>query len=228
MPLTASTRPPSLCLAALLVFASADANARPEIVTKMSRPTPIAEFGAYRLDRVINDWAFRGGHDRNWNSYAAALRFARCVTKFEPTAADRLLRTPIGAPDDRPELVRLVRKNRACTSDLNAVSPVLLRAALAETTLGGVSEFRTASTNQVGVPTVIDGFQLLNVARCQLRYAPGRVVQVLHTEPGGKEEKAAADDLFRNTPECGTTEGLGGIEATVARLALVAAAYPVH
>ena len=205
------------------VALSTAAQARPGYSTSMSRPTYYSMTAQERS--LMNDWSYRQGADRGQNSYAAALQFARCAVRFDAAAADRLLSSPVGQPGDRQALIRLVDKYRACTGEISAVAPVLLRAALAETTLmSSPANPKMGSRKWIGVPDVVQGFPLVAVARCQLIHAPAKVSKLFSTSPGAASERAAAADLYSGTPACGTSS-LGGIQPTVARLALIEAAY---
>ena len=189
------------------------------------RQAAVGEVGADKIADRINDWAYRSGINSTSNSYSAALQFARCVVRFDKAAADRLLVTPIGDPRDRAALVKLVSENRACAGEISSVSPVLLRAALAETALTDRNTATTKSAASVGIPEVVLGYPLLDVARCHVTFAPASVSRLLSTSPGTKAERVAAETLFTSVPQCATTSGLGRIAPTVVRLALVDAAY---
>lgn len=214
-----------LCAAGLSALAAASpANARPEYVTQVSPPHRVSQFGLFDPARRL-DWTRRGAHGAAVESYSAALQFARCVARLDGEAPGRLLKTPMGRDDDRSALFDLARQQRGCAGQMAAVSPILLRAALAESTL---RQHRTGSRGEpqtaVGIPAEVQGFPLMRVARCQLAYAPDMVWKLLGTQPGGAGERAAAEALFGSVPQC-SAGGLGGIHPTVARLALVDAAF---
>lgn len=211
--------------AALLLGQAAAAVARPGYSTNMSRPLLVSEIGADHISKRINDWGYRAGVDKDVNNYRAALQFARCVSRFDPAAGERLLQTPIGAPDDRPALLRLVRENRGCVVENNAVAPVLIRAALAEVALRQANGARASASASVGIPPVVLNVPLKEIAQCQMVYAPRQVAELMTTDPGAKDERRVAEELYSAVPACGLTHGLGGIEPTVARLALIEAAY---
>lgn len=215
----------SALLAAILVTLPEAASARPEYVTAVSRPITINSAVADYASRQVSNWGYRLGMQRFTNEYRVALGFARCVSKFDPTAAEQLLHTPIGEPNDRPALLDLSRQYRGCVVEIGEVAPVLLRAALAEAKLGGAVRARASGDSaSVGIPDEILGFRLAEAARCQLVFAPDRVQALLATDPGGKAERDAAEALYQ-MPECGLTTGLGRIAPTVARLAVIDAAY---
>lgn len=158
--------------------------------------------------------------------YRMTLRFAECVAKYDHGAsAEKVLRSPIGSPQDQQALSWLAQVNRACAAERHVVHPLLLRAALAETRIKSAAEpSADRKRERVGVPDVVDGYPLASISRCQLQYAPELVESVMATQPGEAAERAAADALFARTPQCGA-KTLGRLTATAARLALVDAAY---
>jgi hypothetical protein len=174
-----------------------------------------------RSGGLVNEWRFR----KEWHSlpmsYGSALRFARCVARMNPSAATRMLNTEVAAPSTRSNLVRLAAQNRGCIPENGAVPPILLRAAFAELMISDPKMARV--THAVGLPRVIEGFNLAALASCQLRTAPQTATMVYRTLPGSQAEQLAAEELFNVTPGC-ATGGLGRISPTVVRLALVEAA----
>lgn len=214
--------------AAVLASVPAALLARPGYSTNMSRPHSVNSVVADNISARLNDWSHRTGADRLANEYGVALDFAACVARFDPAASDRLLATPLGEIDDRAALVRLAQQNRGCVVESGYVAPILLRVALAEMALrsrGQRMRVPGSTQTRVGLPDQIDGFPLSEVARCQLAYAPAEVARLFASRPGEAAERAAAETLYGAVPQCGLTNGLGGIEPTVARLALVDAAY---
>jgi hypothetical protein len=214
----------ALAVGATLVF-PASVSARPEMVTKMSRPLTILNAVSDPIAGHLNEWSYRAGLDRDRNNYGAALHFATCASRFNPDLGSNMLNHPV---EDRTSLVRMVRQYRGCIAENGALSPVLLRAALAEVTLrsSGIGAAVTpASANRVGVPMTIEGFPLGNVSRCQVTHAPGDVQRLLSTDPGSSAEREAAQTLYSRVPQCGMTFGLGGIEPAVVRMSVIAAAY---
>ena len=217
-------RLPIAAFTALLAISSAPATSG-RGGSGMTRVDPEIRFAYDPARALINDWSYRSGLNRDSNDYGAALQFARCVKRFDPGAAHRLLQLPIGDQGDRSALVRLAHRNRACVGQISAVSPLLIRAALAESALGDVVRASNRRVTSAGVPELVQGFPLGEIARCQVIYAPAKVTELLATSPGGKKERIAAEYLFSSLPQCGTTTGLGGIQPTAARLAIVDAAY---
>lgn len=189
---------------------------------------PADPYSMARSGGLLNEWRFQ----RDWNptsqNYVSALRFAQCVARFDPGIGRELLRTPIGARGDREALTRMAQRNRPCAAEQGMVSPILLRAALAETLIMSQPALRSSApvevVNVVGVPEVVDGFPLAAISRCQVHLAPALVADVLKSAPGEKSERVATEALFRQTPDCGASS-LGRVTPTVARLALVDAAY---
>ena len=158
--------------------------------------------------------------------YDLTLKFAECVSHFNPNAADKVLVSPIGARNDHAALVRLAESNRGCAVEERVVHPLLLRAALAEMELRGMQNSTLpagAARARVGVPDVVDGYPLASISRCQVQYAPELVTALLNTRPGEAAERAAADTLFAKTPQCGASKR-GRLTATAARLAVIDAA----
>lgn len=155
--------------------------------------------------------------------YADMLAFARCVARFDPEAATRVMNEPIGALAEADRLARLAEVNRACLVRQSKVHPLLLRAALAEAAMEQ-GEVRTPMANAVGVPPVAKGIRLGAISLCQNSTAPKLVSAVLATEPGSVEERAAVEKLYSASTGCGPTR-LGGISPTVARLSLIDTRY---
>lgn len=158
--------------------------------------------------------------------YDKSLKFAECVSRFNSEAADKILEAPIGGQQDHAALARLAEANRGCVIELNWVHPLLLRAALAETRLRNSASDATGAVepHSVGVPEIVDGYPVAAISRCQVQYAPELVSALLATRPGEETERAAAKELFANTPQCGASK-LGRLTATAARLAVIDAVY---
>lgn len=155
-------------------------------------------------------------------SYNAALRFAQCAVRFNPASVS-IVKRPFGEAGDRQAMVRLAEKNRGCVRERAAVSPLLIRAALAETAIRG-GRVDLQPDIQVGVPAVVDGYPLAQVSRCFVQKVPESVSQVLRTRPGDDSERVAANRLFRQAPEC-VPETRLSITPTAARVALIDAMY---
>lgn len=211
--------------AAALLGCSAAALAGPPVslptVPNYSRVFSADDSGTLsRSGGLLNDWRFRSDRLSELGlSYDSALRFAQCVARFDREAPETVLSNAIGDSDSRLGLIKLAAKNRGCVQEAGTIPPLLLRAAFAELALKAPES--AAATWPVGVPTVVDGYPLGRVSRCQVAVAPDRVKLLLSTRPGGVEERQVADQLYRTLPQCGTSAGLGGIEATAARLALL-------
>lgn len=169
--------------------------------------------------KYLRDWQYQQWQGISQN-YAAALRFAQCVTRLNPDAADMLSR-PIGAAGDREALARLVTDHRACVGEQSAVSPLLIRAALAESVMGSKMAGRVVA---VGVPDMVDGYPLASVSKCLVEHAPASVAAVLKTRPGDEEERLAAQKLFLEVPDCVPARTVR-LSPTAARLALIDAVY---
>lgn len=184
-----------------------------------------------RSGNLLNEWRFRRDwQDGAWqgpnNSYAAALAFAACVVKFDPDST-ALVGRQIGSSGDREALVNLVKRNRGCIGEYGAVAPLLLRVALAEIQLRTSQGWGRAINPQplsVGVPEAVDNYPLASISRCQVHVSPDLAEALLKTRPGTAEERDAATALFRESAICGASD-LGGVAPTVARLAVVDAAY---
>ena len=159
-------------------------------------------------------------------AYRPILRFAECVSRFDKAAAPRVLSTPLQFDESGSALSRAATANRGCAVEHGAVHPLLLRAALAETQLRQEPHGQRArgTTTPVGVPRVVDGYPIGQIAECQVRRAPQLVQDLLSTEPGESSERRAVEALFAQTAECGTAN-LGRLAPTAARLAVVEAEY---
>ena len=191
-----------------------------------AHPDPEREL-ANRRSRDVAYRAWRGEHAARLNSYAyrPILRFAECVSRLDKAAAERVLGAPLQSLESANALVRAATVNRGCVVEHSMVHPLLLRAALAETSLkaGGGSAL-PGSGRPVGVPAIVDGYPLRLIADCQVRRAPNLVRELLATQPGDSSERRAAQALFSSTAECGATQ-LGRLAPTAARLALVESEY---
>lgn len=180
-----------------------------------------------RSGGLLNEWRMK----RDWsysswqgiaNSYAAALRFVECAARAKP-ASLALIQRPIGVPGDREALVRLVRQNPGCVSSPSAISPVLFRAALAETALNDGASLPPPGTS-VGLPDTVEGYPLAAVSRCLVGRDPEGVARVLRTRPGDEAEGVATSELFSRARDCVPPTNVV-ISPTAARLALVDAVY---
>ena len=173
-----------------------------------------------RSGGLLNDWRFRESRGSAIAlSYNSALRFASCVSRFNREASAAVLGHGLDDLSHRAKLGQLAADNRACVSEAGAIHPLLLRAAFAEV---GLRSSRDLPDNPVlGVPAVVDGYPLARVSHCQAALAPDQVKLLFATRPGTSEEHHLADQLYRTLPQCGTGDGLGRVEATVARLSLL-------
>lgn len=167
--------------------------------------------------------------DASWqtiaNSYRAALAFTECAGKRDAEAMREWIERPIGHSSETASMARLARKYRSCVGEAGAVAPLLIRAAVAETSLKlGRARTGVANPSPVGVPEVVAGYPLGRVARCQAGEAPEGVKRLLSTRPGSGAERKAAQALFASVPQCGTAAGLGRVQPTAARIALIEAA----
>ena len=186
---------------------------------------PVGLDSQYRSGGLENEWLHvRDWQFRSWqgtaHSYNAALTFARCAARFNP-ASLALIERPIGANGDREALARFVYENRACVGEQAAVAPMLIRAALAETAM---TAGRAPRALNVGLPQTVDTYPLAEVSRCLVEKAPASVAAMMSTRPGDEAERAAAQSLFSQHPECAPRRTLR-LTPTAARLALVDAVY---
>ena len=192
------------------------------------RPSPDTfDYYLRMRDGAFAAWASEEDARFVSQNYRMALRFAECVARFNRGTASRMLVASIAGRDDGVGLRRMAQANQGCATEHSKVHPLLLRAALAETLIEKKSDFtETAprSGSSVGVPDVVDGYPLGMISRCQVKFAPELVAELLSTVPGDRAERDAAESLFGKTPACGTTK-LGRLSATAARLALIDAAY---
>ena len=187
---------------------------------------PRASFNASSVSGgLVNQWRQQRDYQyQEWQgtaqSYAAALSFARCAARFNPDSI-ALVDRPIGMDGDCESLARFVRVNRACVGEQSAVSSLLIRAALAETAMNAGAPPRALN---VGVPETVDGYPLASVSRCLVQHAPASVAAVLNTRPGDDAERAAAQKLFLEVPDCVPRRTIW-LSPTAARLALIDAVY---
>jgi hypothetical protein len=218
-----------LAIACLSLPATANAQSNPRLNIEMrggsTQPVPDG-FSGYRRSRDIAFRTWKADEEKRLNSYAyrPVLRFAECVSRFDKSAAARVLSTPLKSHKSGNALTRAGTVNRACIVEHGLVHPLLLRAAMAETRLKHGDSVQLGEQRVVGVPAIVDGYPLGLIADCQVPQAPQLVRALLATEPGDPAERQAAETLFGRTAECGTTR-LGRLAPTAARLALVEAEY---
>lgn len=177
-----------------------------------------------RSGGLINEWRFRQEWRAVAQSYASALRFARCARRYSPDAADDIMNQPIGHEREIGAWRQMVRQHRACVGQDGTVSPLLLRAAIAETLLREQQDGALSNLASLGVPEVVDGYPLRAIAKCQHLAAPSMTSAVLATEPGSESERASSAALYGATSFCGASR-LGRVNPTVARIALIDAAW---
>ncbi|QNN64526.1 hypothetical protein H9L12_09425 [Sphingomonas rhizophila] len=156
--------------------------------------------------------------------YRNALRFASCVDHFDRAAADRLLAVSIGSTEDQRVLSRLAERNGPCVAKVQRMHSLLIRAALAEVKLRASGQTATARLAGVGVPASVNGYPLKAITQCQAVTRPDMVNSLLASEPGSVAEREAVARIFAQSPQCGPIT-MGRVTPTVARLALVDAAY---
>lgn len=158
-------------------------------------------------------------------SYADSLRFANCAVRMNSKAVGGVLANDAESAEERTALSSLTRQMKGCAVRRDSVSALFMRGALAEALwkeaganpnptnrnsidLGEIEAFMVAKPAGT-MSARVSGMPLSYLARCQVMVQPTLAANVLSTEPGSAEEKAAAEALYAKSTPCGIKDGLG-------------------
>ncbi|MCM8557027.1 hypothetical protein [Sphingomicrobium sediminis] len=155
--------------------------------------------------------------EQNKNSvrdrYGHAGYMAQCA--LASVGEDAVSYVDVSAEPDYEALMKAFKGRHAqCVNSAQRAAPVyMVNAALAEMLV--VNALPQPPLRAEGVDTAraadfVFGPEpesdINTVARCAVVYSPGLAYDVLFTSPDSKEERAALELLYANTPECGLSE----------------------
>lgn len=164
-----------------------------------------------------------------------ALPVSKCLVSALGEDAGTLLGGPMTDDERFDRLSKaLSGESRKCISGEAQGLPVaIVNGALAESLLVAQSPElspRVMDLNQndadaftTMAPGVKMNFDI--IGRCAAVYSPGLTLEVLKTDPGGKDEKVALDKLYASTPECGLRAAPEGAPTAYQRGVLATGLY---